>query len=53
MRQCSVVFSPNAAVTIGVMCCKPNVNKEENRTIENAFKEVSKSDCDIGRFQPQ
>ena len=44
------MVSPTSAGTIGVIYHKPNITKE-NEIIENAIKEISRSDCEtMGDF---
>ena len=45
LMWCIVVSLKLSQVTIGIIHHKPNITKEENKIIEIAVKEVSKSDC--------
>ena len=43
---CKIV-SGNSKLTIGLVYRSPNLNEEDNTTIQNAIKEVSKGECII------
>ena len=41
------VIAGNSPLTIGLVYRSPNINKEDNRKLQNAIKEVSKGECTI------
>ena len=53
---CNIV-TRNSTLTIGLVYRSPNIDKEDNTTIKNTIKEVSKGECiimgdfNLGRIQ--
>ena len=41
------IVTGNSTLTIGLVYRSPSINKEDNRKLQNAIKEVSKGECII------